>query len=260
MKKILSVIMSMLFASIAVQAQAQSEDYLPLVREGVRWHYVKTVYGFINEIDSRSNIYYEFKGDSIRTGKSYKKCYVTSTIPEESKLEALVREENKKVYRYLNDNEETLIYDFNPSELFVSCVTANSPSLFTPIENVKIEGVECKRYQLGDALDEENDIFTNCVLVEGIGVDQAYADYFHGNLLYPLIGYYSGNFETVYSFDRVEDLNGTVLYDPQKVTAIADMKVEAAKGDNRYYNLMGQPVSNPSAGIYIHNGKKVIVK
>ena len=30
------------------------------------------------------------------------------------------------------------------------------------------------------------------------------------------------------------------------------------KGDNRYYNLMGQKVTgNLPAGIYIHNGKKV---
>lgn len=31
-------------------------------------------------------------------------------------------------------------------------------------------------------------------------------------------------------------------------------------GDNTYYNLMGQPVTNPAPGIYIRGGKKVIVK
>lgn len=31
-------------------------------------------------------------------------------------------------------------------------------------------------------------------------------------------------------------------------------------GDNTYYNLMGQPVANPTPGIYIRGGKKVIVK
>ena len=31
-------------------------------------------------------------------------------------------------------------------------------------------------------------------------------------------------------------------------------------GDNTYYNLMGQPVTNPTPGIYIRGGKKVIVK
>ena len=30
--------------------------------------------------------------------------------------------------------------------------------------------------------------------------------------------------------------------------------------DGTYYNLLGQPVTNPTPGIYIKNGKKVIVK
>jgi hypothetical protein len=34
------------------------------------------------------------------------------------------------------------------------------------------------------------------------------------------------------------------------------------KGDNNYYNLMGQKMNgnNLPAGIYIHNGKKIIVR
>lgn len=30
--------------------------------------------------------------------------------------------------------------------------------------------------------------------------------------------------------------------------------------DGKYYNLMGQPVENPGKGIFIHNGKKIILK
>ena len=44
-----------------------------------------------------------------------------------------------------------------------------------------------------------------------------------------------------------------------EVTSIADVEINV-NGDNRYYNMMGQPVVNPTPGIYIHNGKKVIVK
>ena len=43
-------------------------------------------------------------------------------------------------------------------------------------------------------------------------------------------------------------------------TAITDLEATPAQGDGLYYNLMGQPVTHPSAGIYIHNGKKVVVK
>ncbi len=47
----------------------------------------------------------------------------------------------------------------------------------------------------------------------------------------------------------------------ETVTAIETVKGEV-KGDNNYYNLMGQKMNgnNLPTGIYIHNGKKIIVK
>ena len=46
-----------------------------------------------------------------------------------------------------------------------------------------------------------------------------------------------------------------------KKTSIEEINADV-KGDNRYYNMMGQQVdgNNLPAGIYIHNGKKVLVK
>ena len=42
-------------------------------------------------------------------------------------------------------------------------------------------------------------------------------------------------------------------------TAISNVTVET-KSDNRYYNLAGQVVAQPTKGLYIVNGKKVIIK
>ena len=42
--------------------------------------------------------------------------------------------------------------------------------------------------------------------------------------------------------------------------ATAISSIEAAKADNGYYNLSGQRVENPTKGLYIVNGKKVIIK
>lgn len=42
------------------------------------------------------------------------------------------------------------------------------------------------------------------------------------------------------------------------VTGISNIVVNSE--DETYYNLLGQPVTNPAPGIYIHKGKKVIVK
>ena len=36
--------------------------------------------------------------------------------------------------------------------------------------------------------------------------------------------------------------------------------VKQTVGDNKYYNLSGQQVENPGKGLYIQNGKKVIIK
>lgn len=42
--------------------------------------------------------------------------------------------------------------------------------------------------------------------------------------------------------------------------ATAISSIEAAKADNGYYNLSGQRVEKPTKGLYIVNGKKVIIK
>jgi len=43
---------------------------------------------------------------------------------------------------------------------------------------------------------------------------------------------------------------------------VTEVKAATATGDNAYYNLMGQRMSGNRlpAGIYIHNGRKVVVK
>ena len=43
------------------------------------------------------------------------------------------------------------------------------------------------------------------------------------------------------------------------VTGIESVGVQL-EDDGIYYNLMGVPVENPQKGLYIKNGKKVIVK
>ncbi len=54
---------------------------------------------------------------------------------------------------------------------------------------------------------------------------------------------------------------GLVIFMPAKDPSTAVEEINAAQQqDNRYYNLMGQPTENPTGGIYIHNGKKILVK
>ena len=51
----------------------------------------------------------------------------------------------------------------------------------------------------------------------------------------------------------------SISFGDEDVTAINAVK-DVTKADNRYYNLSGQVVANPTKGIYILNGKKVVIK
>ena len=48
------------------------------------------------------------------------------------------------------------------------------------------------------------------------------------------------------------------LFDDEETTGVNELKVQ--KADNQYFNLAGQRVAQPTKGLYIVNGKKVIIK
>ena len=64
-------------------------------------------------------------------------------------------------------------------------------------------------------------------------------------------------------YHQVDDPNlGLVIFMPahqEEPSAVEEIEV-AQQADGLYYNLMGQPVENPTNGIFIHNGKKILVK
>ena len=75
------------------------------------------------------------------------------------------------------------------------------------------------------------------------------------------------------NYGTVDDSNGTnaksfgmIIIDGDEleenggVTYIQNTVSELSGNDNGYYTLQGMQVSNPSKGIYIHNGKKIIVR
>ena len=66
-----------------------------------------------------------------------------------------------------------------------------------------------------------------------------------------------------YSFRVMVDLRNRTseVIEEDPATAIADLRSDAANAaDDAYYDLTGRRVAHPTAGIYIHHGKKVIVK
>ena len=95
----------------------------------------------------------------------------------------------------------------------------------------------------------------NAEVGNGVGATYGYIDY-NGQLL----GNEDGDNESIMpaQFAKMA-LVFDDLVDGNEVTGIKELETENLNND-KYYNLQGIEVAHPVKGIYIHNGKKVIVK
>ena len=269
MNKTIYTLLAMLVASIGMPVAA--DDYLPLVREGVRWHY-----DFYEQFDDVAlqywECYYEFKGDTIINGNVYKKLYRTVTngaidIPgwgapaikmaETTTLECCMIEKNKVVYSiYENFYEDE--YPETPETLGYKLYDFNQPAE-SVIATYTIQGVECKSY-LVERPSKSYNFHEHFELVEGFGC-KFDRNYSVGTLPYP---YYPCWMTKAWNFVKFTDTEDNVLFDPYNTVknGVDGVKVAEAKGDDRYYNLQGQAVDikTAPAGIYIHGGKKFVVQ
>ena len=103
MKKFSIIVLAMMgFAG--GYAQETETDYVPMVREGVKW-----VYYFINgQSRATCHITYELSGEVEMNGKTYAKCWRTfgengGIFETEPTVVAYLREEDKKVYAIYED-------------------------------------------------------------------------------------------------------------------------------------------------------------
>ena len=104
-------------ASFYLGLLAQEHEYVPLVREGVRWNYLYKMFNYSYEeecfVDEYLVYVMQFNGDSIINGKEYKKLYCT--FEGTRYLVAFMREQDKRVYGIrVNEtcDEIEMKYDF----------------------------------------------------------------------------------------------------------------------------------------------------
>ncbi|MCQ2287495.1 MAG: hypothetical protein MJZ74_00150 [Muribaculaceae bacterium] len=228
MKHLIFTISILLLTDFAAKAQEQLEDYQPLVREGVEWVNYYQEESALPEYVCTFLYSYEFRGDSVCNGLTYKKCYLNITpdfkkIAEQSNYfsfdtsvpVALFREDEMKVYvKYeiefvpglqlmtlkFNENGEVLLYDFAKFREY------DSKGLIKA-DFVNVDGTPCKRYL--DVSDISETIISDPV-IESIGAVGM------GTLLYP-------TFFTIYSTDwhvnsglaKVCDVSGKMIYYPE---------------------------------------------
>ena len=210
------------------------DEYVPLLREGVKWVCLETKYGIYGDAGDDYAIprFYtiEIKGDTVIDGTTYKKCYRYSDVDwsnedvmicSNTKPLALLREERRALYAYNYDNfylnvsqslmgfpwydwsgngkQDIMLYKFDEDEYF------------------KFEG--CIPF-----LDQNSEVYyyngygTGCgVFVEGVGFDSD----IYGDLLTP---FYQGAFcdcvfRSEVGLHHIEDADGNIIYYGKAYTA-----------------------------------------
>ncbi len=267
------------------QMLAQEYEYVPFVREGVKW-----VYCYINSDDYYPanpnlpvgivHLNLEFKGDTIIDGKTYKAMhkYYGDAINEESDtIPIYMREEDKIVYGIIPDREtyldcpianyaapwehnealwsgkEVVMYDFNDPIMYYDNLFAGH-DWYKYDDMITIGSHLAKRY-----VGMEYGIAPEFQLVEGIGID-GYSSYTLCLFMPMQVGG-----DILFCLSHVIE-DGNIIY-RSKYTDFDGIDEVVADGtarqmDGNYYDLMGRAVGKdvPSVpGIYIHQGKKICV-
>ncbi len=272
------------------QPDPDEYEYVPFVREGVKWVYrVHNDSWTPNPALPAGTFYFnlEFKGDTIINGKTYKAMhkYFGDAINEENDTVPIyMREEDKVVYGIIPDGRsytdcpvgrvvfedpqeiysgnEFIMYDFNDPLGFLTSFTGGlEGDTYSYYEHQYTDTIAFGNH-LGKRYNGtwwENSFR----LIEGIGQDHDSSGY----TLY--IAYPIGMHLLYFNFSHVIE-NGEIIYKgfryrEEDFDGIGEVVADKTRCplDANYYNLMGQPVGKdvPTVpGIYIHQGKKIVVR
>ena len=215
-------------------SQLYADEYIPLLREGVKWVCVETKevtdsdYPFTDPIVYTRFYTLELIGDTIIEGRTYKKCYRYSDVEWNDNVIwlacsttepiALLREEGRTVYAY------------NRDDYFYISSRSMTDFLFWSMDDWYYDGeIDMKLYEFDENghfqfegskpfLNQESEVYSfvhsylgaeQGLFVEGVGFD---SDIF-GDLLWPYIE--SASFMSNYRYlglHHIEDADGNIIY------------------------------------------------
>ena len=276
---------------------AQEYEYVPFVREGVKWvyYYNNPFWRDVLDMDEGTQYYsFEMKGDVQIGDKQYKQVCLVHYFGEDYKetedfVPVYLREENKVVYAIHPDGksypqcpigigqcvgsdfnesnilstDEFILYDFNdPIALYDSLMAQSSTSIPFPfVQYMQTDTTKVGRYHV-KRHHYKTDYADNDVIIEGIGYDSPLS----GMPLFYFNQYNTG-LEVDYFLSYVIE-NGEILYKGLHYNPSIHVSVDEVVADQRrpldgnYYDLMGRAVGKDvptTPGIYIHNGNKICV-
>ncbi len=298
MKK--TILFTLLAVLGIIQAVSQEySDPIFLVREGVKWVNEKVVvnHGDTTRYYYNYEICGDDSLDFDLLGYPYKACYYYTdnklNVEQDSLIAGLIYlspgryscYRNNPYYKNISEGKalfrlsfifsqytmESILYRFQHTpEYYLTCQEYTpltdeqvlTSENFTEVDPVQIEGVPCRRWCY---VDENGEPLA--YVVEGIGFDSRDM----GDLLTPFTRQPNpdADYQEWCGLSHVVK-DGQIIYKGMRYRhgaftgideTVADMTQRPA--DPNYYNLMGQPVGKDvptSPGIYIHNGKKIVVR
>lgn len=232
-----------------------------LVTEGLQWAKCYNYYP-----GNYRSVAYEFRGDTIIDGKSYKKEWSTDW-EDLSHMELtgnFMREEAGKVYRRSKNSNEYLWFDYEANigdtifydDCFVKVIGHSDTTIVCNGVSRTYKGVDV---QVGSIFGSDTDYEYS--LVPGY-VETFYEDlglFRNGDVVSDPSFLTTGGWIELLWLKR----DGTMLYQQEEGVLWKDntgIEVPKSEQADIYYDLQGRPVAHPMRGIYIKDGKKMVIK
>ena len=279
------------------QVNAQEYEYVPFVREGVKWvyfyeNYYSTLYGYDENLAlGKDYLTLEIKGDTIIDGKTYKAMHKYSgsaidwghdTIP------IYLREEDKVVYGIVPDcmlyydcfvgygpeyllmdglygqiytGQEFVLYDFDDTKSYYESEKMFDPSVFDRkiFSYIGSDMITVGKNQVTRHLINRWNL--EDYLIESVGFD-GHNSGFTLHYFYSMT-YADARFHLSHVVENGEIIYKGIYFDPDNHDGIDEVEADQNRVvDDNYYNLMGQPVGKEvpqTPGIYIHNGRTICI-
>ena len=240
------------------EAVAQGDNYIPFVEEGKAW-ICRDDYGIYGSLTG-GDVIFTMTGDTEINGKTYKKVYLQ--FPgyfgdEEQHYHCAVREEDCKVFVVEPETEEeNLLYDFSRPEEILELSYDDQ----TFVRNAGCQDGFCfpnqMHYRLYSNVDAINKGYSGIGdWIEGVGAIHVdpFAREFHVKE--------SSKIPTAIFVQKCMNSEGVIIWkQPTRPTSIQET-LNNTPISVPLYDLQGRCLtSQPSKGVFIKNGKKVVVR
>lgn len=248
--------------------KAGENDAFSFCTEGKTWNYT---FHSLDEEGTHDEPYsYVAQGDTIIGHNAYKKIYCHKDNTQ--RLAFMMREEGDRVYKRLPDDEEFLFFDFGRKDIGQVCSWDYRDNLIAnwmiyAIDEIMVNNNLFRRYccyqQISKTEQEtieigEDDEVQKDYWVKGIG-SARYGIEAMNLIVEPRLPGMTEYFVSCYE-------NGECIFTaddfskPAYTTDIQRLKYSDSQRES-LFNLQGRRLTDkPSKGIYIQNGKKVVIE